>query len=146
MIAIRLPRPRSTWVALTAAVVLVSGCVEQAAPGSRERVFAADLAGGARKCEAPTPDLKNGQTSEVAMKVANDGGWCGVSVAQSGRAFDSGLLTVRPSRGKVVVNRVGDATRIAYTPAKGFAGTDTFSVKLIPGDAIVRVSVTVTAN
>ena len=147
MIAIRLSRPASAWVALAAAGLLVSGCVEPAgAPGSRDRVFAADMAGGARKCEAPAPDLRDGQPTDVAMKVANDGGWCGVMAQRGGRAFDSGLLTTRPANGKVVMNRVGDATRVAYTPTKGFTGTDSFAVKLIPGDSVVRVAVTVTAN
>jgi hypothetical protein len=37
-------------------------------------------------------------------------------------------------------------TRIDYTPNKGFVGTDAFAVKLIPGDATVRVAVTAAAN
>jgi hypothetical protein len=148
MIAIPLSRPQAAWVAVAGCVLLLVGCANQAgAPASRERVFAADMVGGARKCEAPTPSLTDGQTSDVQMKVANDGGWCGVTVAQrSGRPFDSGLLSARPSRGKVAVNRVGDVTRIAYTPAPGFTGTDSFAVRLIPGESVVRVAVTVTAN
>lgn len=145
MIAISLSRPTSAWVALVAAAVLVTGCADQNRPmGSRERVFAADLAGGAKSCDAAKPDLKDGQTSDVAMKVGNDGGWCGILLQRSGRAFDSSLLTVRPAHGKVAVIRVGDATRIGYTPNLGFAGTDSFAVKLIPGDATVKVAVTVT--
>ncbi len=147
MIAMKLSRPVSAWVALAAAVFLVSGCVDQTrATGSRERVYAADLAGGARKCDAPTPDLKDGQTSQVAMKMTNEGGWCGITVSRSGRPYDSSLLTARPSNGKVLVKRVGDVTRIDYTPNKGFVGTDAFAVKLIPGDATVRVAVTAAAN
>ncbi len=132
------------WL-LGSTALLLAGC-NQPGLGSRERVYAADVTGGAKKCEASTPLLSDGKTSEVAMKVANDGGWCGVSLSRSGRPYDAALLTARPSHGKVVVNRVGDTTRIAYTPEQRFVGSDTFSVKLIPGDAVVRVTATVTAN
>jgi hypothetical protein len=40
---------------------------------------------------------------------------------------------------------VGDETRIDYTPDRRFAGSDAFTVKLIPGDATIKVAVTVTA-
>ena len=146
MLASSLSRPASAWVALAAVGLIVTACAQPGATGSRERVFATDLAGGARKCEAPTPSPTDGQTTQVAMKMANDGGWCGVSVSRSGRPFDTGLLTTRPTHGKVVVTRVGDVTRITYTPPPRFAGTDSFAVKLIPGDATVQVTATVTAN
>ena len=68
------------------------------------------------------------------------------AAASTGRPYDSSLLTARPSNGKVVVKRVGDVTRIDYTPNKGFVGTDSFSVKMIPGDATVQVSVASAAN
>ena len=145
MTAISSSRPRITWIALAAAAVLMTGCAEPArSPGSRERVFAADLAGGARNCEAPKPDLADGQTADAAMKVGNDGGWCGILLQRRGRPYDSSLLTDRPAHGKVAVIRVGDATRIGYTPTAGFAGADNFAVKLIPGDVTLRVAVTVT--
>lgn len=148
MTALSQPRPFITRAApwlLGSTALLLAGC-NQPGFGSRERVYAADVTGGAKKCEAPSPSLSDGKTAEVTMKVANDGGWCGVSLSRSGRPYDAALLTARPSHGKVVVNRVGDTTRIAYTPAQRFVGSDTFSVKLIPGDAVVRVTATVTAN
>jgi len=77
------------------------------------------------------------------MKVGNDGGWCAISVARGGKAFDSSLVTARPAHGKVLVHKVGDATRIDYTPDRGYAGSDSFAVKLIPGDSSIRVAVTV---
>jgi len=132
------------WL-LASTVLMLAGC-NQPGGGSRERVFAADLMGAAKKCEAPTLSLSDGRAFEVTMKVANDGGWCGINLSRSGRPYDSALLSARPSNGRVAVNRVGDVTRVAYTPAPRFTGTDTFAVKLIPGDATVRVAVTVTAN
>ena len=146
MLASSLSRPASAWVALAAVALIVTGCAQPGATGSRERVFAAHLAGGARKCEAPTPSLTDGQTAQVAMKMANDGGWCGVSVSRSGRPYDAGLLTTRPTHGKVEVIRVGDVTRITYRPPPRFTGTDSFAIKLLPGDATVQVTATVTAN
>jgi hypothetical protein len=109
-------------------------------------VFAVDLTGGARKCEAPAPTIADGRTVEAVMRLGNDGGWCGLALQRDGRPYDSALLTGRPTKGRVVVNRVGDTTRLTYTPNQGFTGTDGFTVKLIPGDATVRVAITVTAN
>jgi hypothetical protein len=146
MIAIPSMRPPFAWAALIA-VLLVGACGQQSGPApSRERVFAADMTGAARKCEAPRTSLTDGQTTNVEIKVANDGGWCGLMLQRDGRPYDSSLLTGRPNSGKVVVNRVGDFTRISYTPNTGFTGGDAFAVRLIPGDAIVRVTVIVTAN
>lgn len=146
MIGIRRGASRPLFTLAALAGLLLAGCAEQQRSATPTgRVFAADLAGGAKKCTAPTPDLSAGQTSTVAMNVGNDGGWCGVTVQNRGRPFDTGLLSARPENGKVLVRRVGDITRIDYTPNSRFAGTDSFAVKLIPGDSVVKVNVTVTA-
>jgi len=146
MIGIRQGATRPLFTLAALAALLLAGCAEQQrAATPTGRVFAADLAGGAKKCTAPAPDLSAGQTSNATMTVGNDGGWCGITVANRGRPFDTGLLTGRPDNGKVLVRRVGDTTRIDYTPNARFTGTDSFAVKLIPGDSVVKVSVTVTA-
>ena len=77
------------------------------------------------------------------MSVTNDGGWCGISVSRFAGPYSAGLMVQRPSNGKVYVHTVGSATRVDYTPDPGFRGNDTFAVKLIPGDATMRVAVTV---
>lgn len=146
MIAIPLSRSAFAWVALAAVGLTVAGCAQPGPTASRERVFAADMIGMARKCVAEAPTINDGQAAQMTMSLTNDGGWCGVFVSRSGRPYDSALMATRPGRGKIVVNRVGDRTRIAYTPNQGFVGNDTFSVKLIPGDAEVKVTVTVSAN
>jgi hypothetical protein len=113
--------------------------------GSTLRVYAADLAGAAKVCDVPKVNPLAGGGSEVPMKMANDGGWCGIRVHQDGpKPFEVGLLIARPNHGSVLIHEVGDETRIDYTPDRGFAGRDAFSVKLIPGDAVVQVGVTVT--
>ena len=78
------------------------------------------------------------------MTVGNDGGWCGITIAQSGQPYEAGLLTIRPTHGRVYIHTVGDSTRIDYTPDSGFTGADTFAVRTVPGNDLLRVAVTVT--
>jgi hypothetical protein len=127
--------------------VLLAGCSRNPeAPSSRMRVYAADLEGAAKSCDVPKVNPVAGSNSGASMKVANDGGWCGISVHQEGpMPYEAGLLTTRPGHGTVLIHEVGDETRIDYTPDRGFTGSDSFAVKLIPGNATVRVAVTVTA-
>jgi hypothetical protein len=136
------------WLALLLASTLLQACGPNPTPaGSRLRVFAADVTGAAQSCEAHEIAPAAGQTTEAAIKLANDGGWCGLPAHQEGpKPFEAGLLAVRPAHGNVLIHEVGDNTRIDYTPDRGFSGTDSFAVKLIPGDAKVNVSVVVTAQ
>jgi hypothetical protein len=136
------------WVALLLTGVLLQACGQNASGpgGSRARVFAADLAGAARSCDVGQISPASGQSTEAAMKLGNDGGWCGLPVHQDGpKPFDAGLLTARPAHGNVLIHEVGDDTRIDYTPDRGFTGNDNFSVKLVPGNDTIRVAVVVTA-
>jgi hypothetical protein len=43
----------------------------------------------------------------------------------------------------VYAHHVGQDTRIDYTPDPGYVGPDRFSVRLIPGNAVVESNVTV---
>jgi len=135
-------------LALVLAGLVLGGCSQREAgpAGSTLRVYAADLAGAAKVCEVPAVNPVPGGGSEAPMKLANDGGWCAIRVHQDGvRPFEAGLLTKRPDHGNVLIHEVGDDTRIDYTPDRGFAGSDAFVVKLIPGNAIIQVGVTVIA-
>jgi hypothetical protein len=147
----RPPHPGATrslaWLTLFLAGAVLQACGPNAAgpAGSRLRTYAADLAGGAKLCEVPKIAPANGQTNEAAVKLANDGGWCGLTVHLDGpKPYQAGLLVARPAHGTVLIHEVGDETRIDYTPDRGFAGTDTFTVKLIPGNAMIKVAATVT--
>ncbi len=134
------------WLALLLTGVLLQACGPNAngPAGSRLRVFAADLAGAAKRCDVPQISPASGQTTEAIMAVGNDGGWCGLPVHQDGpKPFDAGLLTARPTHGTVLIHQVGDNTRIDYTPDRGFTGNDGFSVKLVPGNGTIRVAVVV---
>jgi hypothetical protein len=131
-----------TLLALTA--VLAAGCTPPPGQPAGPRLYAIDQTGGAKSCVAPPVQPVDGRETAMEMKVGNDGGWCGVTLTRASGAFSAGLLTARPAHGRVYVHTVGSATRIDYTPAAAFAGADTFTVKMVPGDASVRVAVTVT--
>jgi len=96
------------------------------------------------------------------MAVVNDGGWCGILVSQNAapsrsnkgawaalgatqakQPFAAGLLQTRAQHGRVYIHAVGDETRVDYTPDPGFTGNDQFAVRLIPGDPVLTVAVTV---
>jgi hypothetical protein len=135
---------RAVWLAIMAMTAGLGGCAQQvptAAPSAR--VFAVDQAGGARNCTVPGVVPVAGKETTVAMKFGNDGGWCAITVANAGKPFDAGLLATAPAHGKVLIHTVGSETRIDYTPAPRFTGTDAFAVRLIPGDAVLQARVTV---
>jgi hypothetical protein len=144
---VRAKLPRLAWIAVLASGGLLAACSNPAAPaGSTQRVYAADLAGAAKLCDAPGITPSGNAVTDATINVGNDGGWCGLRVRQGGaRPFDAGLLVARPEHGSVLIHEVGDDTRIDYTPDRRFAGTDSFTVKLIPGEERIKVAVTVKA-
>ena len=131
------------WLAIAATALLLQACAEKPPSAPAVRVFSADVTGGAPTCEVGKLAPAAGQESEVPVRVGNDGGWCGITVSNGGRPYSAGLLASAPAHGKALIHTVGNDTRIDYTPVRGFTGSDTFSVRLIPGDAIVRASVSV---
>jgi hypothetical protein len=131
----------SAWLCLAAVAMLVLGCTAQQ-PGW-SGIFAIDATGGAKTCVAPAASPANDQAVLVQMQVSDEGGWCGIIANHGGVAFDSYLLTVRPSHGTVFAHHVGANTRIDYTPDPGFAGADKFGIRLIPGNAEIQAAVTV---
>jgi hypothetical protein len=142
----RVRMPRLAWTALLLSAGLLQACSHPAPTGPATRVFAVDMAGAAKSCDAPRLSPASGEKTAVTMKVTNDGGWCAIRAYQAGpKPFDAGLLLTRPSHGSILIHEVGDDTRIDYTPDRRFAGNDTFAVKLIPGNATLNVTVTVTA-
>lgn len=133
------------WLALVASGVLLQACTPPVPAEPGARVYAADLSGGAKSCQVAKLSPVGGQTAETTIKLGNDGGWCGLPVQQPGaKPFAAGLLVKRPAHGGVLIHEVGSVTRIDYTPDRGFTGTDSFVVNLVPGGALVRVAVTVT--
>ena len=134
---------RLFWLATAATAVLLQACAQQPS-GPPPRVFAADMTGAAKGCTAPPVTPLGGHTVDAAIKLGNDGGWCAITVNNNGRPFDAGLLATAPAHGKVLIHTVGDDTRIDYTPTARYTGADAFSVRLMPGNAMIRVTATVT--
>ncbi len=132
--------------AALAVMGLLTACMQNPpeAPASTTRLYAIDQTGAAKQCKVGPVALAAGKPAATTMTVANDGGWCAISVAADGRPYGAGLLTVDASHGKVYVHQVGDATRIDYTPDRGFVGPNSFTVTLLPGRPVLRVAVTVT--
>jgi hypothetical protein len=148
MINNRRTRLSGAWCVLALAGLLLQGCgggantSETGAAGPR--VFSTDVTGGAKLCEIPHLSPTDGKPTNASMTVGNDGGWCGITVAQaSGKPYDAGLLSRQPAHGKVLIHQVGDMTRIDYTPDANFTGSDSFSVTLIPGSPVIQTAVTV---
>ena len=134
-------------LALAAAMALLAGCAtdQPRTAASGARVYYADMQGASAVCTVPPKvELAAGQQAEATMVVKNDGGWCGINVAQSGpKPYDAGLLVGRPEHGRVHVHKVGDVSRIDYIPDAGFGGEDRFTVRMLPGNPALRVMVTV---
>ncbi len=137
----RLTRSGAPRLCLAVTAFLITGCAPQAGWNG---IFAIDAAGGARTCVAPATSPPDGKAVLAQIQVSNEGGWCGVSLNRNGVAFDSYLTVTRPNHGRVFAHHVGTNTRIDYTPDAGFVGTDSFAVRLIPGNAEFQGVVTVT--
>jgi hypothetical protein len=106
---------------------------------SRNQIYSTDLSGKAASCTAPDVALTQGKESTATI-VTGGSGWCGIAVTMGGNAMTAGLLTQPARSGRVYVHTVGDVTRVDYTPSAG-AGADSFAVQFIPGDEIMRVTV-----
>ena len=129
------------WLCLAAAF-LVQGCEQKTAEWSG--FYAIDLAGGARVCSTPNASPPDGQAVAAQMRVSNEGGWCGITANRGGAPLSSYLVVSRPAHGKVFAHRVGPSTRIDYTPDRGYVGTDSFAVRLVPGEGVIQATVAVT--
>ncbi len=129
-------------LALFLPTLVLAGCATPAQQAARSLspVYAADLSGKAASCTAPEEKLTDGKPSTVAMATGG-GGWCGILVTRDGKPLDAGLLTQRPHNGSVYVHLVGDDTRVDYIPRPGAVGADSFTVKFIPGDETMQVTV-----
>ena len=130
---------------------LLAGCAGKPPPlatRSGAPVYAIDMTGAAKLCTVPQPHLLARKTTSVAMRVGNDGGWCGIRLIQPGseaepKPYAAGLLLTPASHGTVYIHTVGDLTRVDYTPRPGFVGGDHFTVSLLPGRPVLTVQVTV---
>jgi hypothetical protein len=131
--------PGVSWLALA---LLIHGCAPS--QGTWNGIYTVDVTGGAKTCVAQPAAPPDGKTVLDQMQVSDEGGWCGITATHDGHAFDTYLLVTRPSHGKVYAHHVGTNTRIDYTPDAGYVGTDSFAVRMLPGDSVIEGAVTVT--
>ncbi len=130
-----------SWPCLAITALLLQGCAQKAGWNG---IFTVDTQGVAKTCVTPTVSVPDGQAVQAQVQVSNEGGWCGVTVNRGGAAYDSYLSVSRPNHGRVFAHRVGGNTRIDYTPDTGFTGTDSFAIRLLPGDGVLQEAITVT--
>ena len=125
----------------------LAACVNQpgaVVAGSRLPTYSTDLSGKAANCTVSAVTLEDGKEATATMTTGG-GGWCGIPVRRSDQPLGAGLLTQASRHGAVYIHTVGDDTRVDYTPRAGTSGPDSFTVKFIPGDAILRVTVSIDA-
>jgi hypothetical protein len=134
------------WIMIAMVGALLQACAPKPPPAPPARVFATDLEGAAKICEVPKIAPVAAEKAQVTIQVGNDGGWCGVAVAAGGKPYAAGLLTAPPAHGRVLIHTVGDVTRVDYTPESQFFGPDGFTIQLLPGDAVLRVEVSVSRS
>ena len=80
----------------------------------------------------------------VAIKTRSDDGLCSVGLSEpKGGAYASFLLSTLPMHGNSFIYNYDDHTIVNYTAATAYAGTDSFTVSLIPTARGPRVPLTV---
>ncbi len=129
------------------ALAALAGCADQTPARPAARLYAVDLRGTSRVCTVPAETRTDANApATVEMKAGSDGGWCGITVNRPGpQPYTAGLVETRPQHGRLHIHTVGDKTRIDYIADAGYAGADTFAVRLVPGNARVTANVTVEA-
>jgi hypothetical protein len=63
--------------------------------------------------------------------LSNDGGWCwvGLYATLGGLLYAPDFRVIRPpAHGELLMGEVDKRTRVAYKPAPGFTGEDTFQI------------------
>lgn len=133
----------ATVACLGLVLVATAGCQDRQVTPRGTPIYSVDVNGGAKSCVSSSPDLSAGKAATATMTVGNDGGWCGVTVSQGGKPFTAGLVQTRAQHGQLNVHSVGDNTRVDYIPDPGYAGADSFAVRLVPGNPVLTVNVTV---
>lgn len=126
--------------AITGLAALQTACAPPQVTAPGPRIYAVDVQGRSALCDVPrNVALAADRSTEATMTLDNDGGWCGIATNRAG----PGLVTAKPGNGRLHVRKVGAITRVDYIPDRGFTGTDSFAVKLLPDQAELKVAATV---
>lgn len=91
-----------------------------------------------------SPLDKPAASRSVEMKTRSDDGQCGLTISQpEGGAYASFLLTSLPLHGNSFIYNYDKQTYVTYTAATAYAGTDAFTVSLVPGGGKPRTALKV---
>ncbi|WP_040509722.1 hypothetical protein [Gluconobacter morbifer] len=88
-------------------------------------------------------------TMHVNMTVRSDDGLCSIAVQKPlpmGGSYTSFGVDPAPEHGKAFLYNYDGHTYVNYTPATAYAGTDTFTAELIPGNGGKREHLVITAT
>ena len=131
--------------------LLLSGCQTPPAAVAEAPATPLPLHRGpppAATCSVTPFHVADGGTTEVAMTISNDGGYCAATLtAGNGQPYDAPLVPARPLHGDETVVRYNGKTSVEYSAKPGYVGPDSFTVRLIlrgqSGYTTLNVSVNV---
>lgn len=135
-----------TFLAVAATAIALQGCAPTQTPAQLSGEQFNE--GAAKTCNASPLQVAPGATANATISMTNDG-WCALRATEAdGRAYQLGLVRIRPAHGIVRISRVSGRTRIEYEPNERYVGTDSFTFDLRSrtvnaADAKVTVAVTV---
>ena len=133
---------RLSPLAALALAAVVQACAPKPPPVAvaHAPIYAEDLTGKAPNCVVSDVTVVDGKDAPATIATGG-GGWCALSVSHDGAPYASTLLVQAPRNGRVFAHPVGDDTRIDYTPKTAPVQADSFAVQLVPGNAVIRVTV-----
>jgi hypothetical protein len=86
----------------------------------------------ASRCSSrPAISVPGGATLQTTIRMSSSGGWCWFDVSAtfgSLRYVASYDVTQAPAHGEILMGAVNQRARIAYKPASGFVGEDSFVI------------------
>jgi len=104
----------------------------------------------AKRCSIRSTMAAQGQVGNVVgtakIEMTNDGGWCWLSMwgTQGSLLYAPTYRVSRPpAHGDLLMGEVNKRRRIAYKPASGFVGEDTYTMVNVMNNLVLVVTVTV---
>jgi hypothetical protein len=93
-----------------------------------------------------TMAIVGGMAGTTAIRMRSDGGWCWIDIlatTEGLRYTPKYRVAQAPAHGELVMGEVDKKARIAYRPAPGFAGVDTYTLMntMTNSERVVTVTV-----
>jgi hypothetical protein len=128
--------------------LLIAGCAHKPLPAPAAAIAPDPFGYQPRSAVCTVSPVVAGPAGRsVTMSVRSDDGLCAVAVSQpDGTAYASFLLQALPEHGKAFIHNYNNQTLIDYTATTAYAGPDSFTVSLIPGDGGTRTVLHVVAT